>query len=131
MTPFLQASLASVISVMASSGFWAWIQSKDSTKDATAKLLMGLAYDKVTTIGLKYIERGWITRDEFEEYERYFFAPYQALGGNGVAKKIRDEVARLPFRKHSQYDRIYRNRKSERSIPDVAVYSQRIDEAAS
>lgn len=88
------------------------------------KLLMGLAYDKVTTIGLKYIDRGWITMEEFEEYERYFFEPYLALGGNGVAKKIRDRVARLPFRKHSQYDRIYRDRKSERSIPDVPVYSR-------
>jgi hypothetical protein len=85
---------------------------------------MGLAYDKVTILGIAYIERGWITRDELEEYERYFFKPYKDLGGNGVAERIWMEVNKLPFRPHGQYEELFRNRPDERFIPNVPVVSR-------
>lgn len=84
---------------------------------------MGLAYDRVTTLGIAYIERGWVTRDEFEEYQKYFVEPYMALGGNGVAERIWLEVRTLPFRPHSRYSEIFRNTHHERFIPDVPVVS--------
>ena len=123
MSSWLQAVAISIASVLASSGFWAYVQRKDDTKDATTRLLMGLAYEKVTSLGMGYIERGWITRDELEEYHKYFFGPYKALGGNGVAERIWLEVQRLPLRRHSKYESIIRSRQNERFIADVPVIS--------
>lgn len=121
---WLQSSLISLASVLASSGFWAYLQRKDSNKSATARLLMGLAYDKVTIRGIAYIERGWITRDEFEEYEKYFYEPYKALGGNGTAERIWKEVSRLPFLPYGRYEEMSRNQSEERFIHNVPVVSR-------
>lgn len=62
------------------------------------RLLMGLAYDKITTLGLSYIKRGWISKDEYEDFQRYLYEPYKAFGGNGVAERIMTEVSRIPIR---------------------------------
>lgn len=99
--------MTSVASVVASSGFWAYMQRKGDSKSATTRLLMGLAYDKVTTSGVEHIERGWVTRDELEELTKYFYEPYRDLGGNGVAERIMTEVKSLPIRSHSKYASIF------------------------
>lgn len=109
-----QILATSIASVLASSGFWAFIQRKDSTKRATARLLMGLAYDKITTLGLSYIERGHITKDEFEELRRYLYEPYKELGGNGVADRIMAEVGNLPLLHQSRYSEIIAAKKANR-----------------
>lgn len=124
MASWLQLALTSVTTVLASSGLWAYVQHKDSRKDATTRLMMGLAYDKVTTLGISYINRGWVTRDELEEFQKYFFEPYKALGGNGVAERIMLEVQTLPFRPHSKYAEIFRNRERERFIDNVRIVSR-------
>ncbi len=98
-----------VVAVIASSGFWAWLRNRNVPRTATAKLLMGLAYDKLVTLGLQYIEQGSITRDEMEDFREYLEA-YKALGGNGVAERISEEVMRLPLRNHNRYSAINRSR---------------------
>lgn len=123
MTSWLQTILAIVGAVLASSGFWAYMDHRRSRDSAVTRLMMGLAYDRVTTLGIAYIERGWVTRDEYEEYEKYFVEPYKALGGNGVAERIWLQVRTLPFRPHSRYSEIFRN-SHERFIPDVPVVTQ-------
>lgn len=129
MSPLLQLVLTSVCSVLASSGFWAYMQHRSMRKDGTASLLMGLAYDRITTLGISYINRGWVTRDELEELQKYFFEPYKALGGNGVAERIMMEVQTLPFRPHSKYAEIFRNRDRERFIDNVRIVSRPQQEA--
>ena len=49
-------------SVIASSGFWAWIQKKDDKKSLQSQMLIGLAHDRIVALGMTYIERGWITK---------------------------------------------------------------------
>jgi len=115
--------IVSIASILASSGFWAFVQSKDNSKSATQRLLMGLAYDKVTALGMYYLRRGWITRDEFDEYQKYFVEPYIALGGNGVAERIYKDVARLPFHSHSRYEVLFGDKEDERYISNVPVAS--------
>ena len=44
------------------------------------------------------IQRGWITKDEFENLNDYLYRPYEELGGNGTAEKIMQEVRKLPLR---------------------------------
>lgn len=121
MDTWLQIALTSVTTVLASSGFWAYRSSKNNTKDATTRLLMGLAYETITTLGVAYIERGWVTKDEYEELDKYFYKPYKALGGNGVAERVMNEVSRLPFSSHNKYAGIFTNHPQERFINNVRV----------
>jgi hypothetical protein len=47
---------------------------------------------------LKYIQRGWITEEEYKNLNDYLYKPYEELGGNGSAKRIMMEVNKLPIR---------------------------------
>lgn len=118
----LNSSLIAITSILASSGFWAFLARKGSRKSATTRLLMGLAYYRVTHLGATYIERGWITREELMEYQKYYVEPYKALGGNGIAERVYEEVARLPFHLHSKYEVMFSDREDERFISNVPVH---------
>ena len=87
-----QMILTIVCSVIASSGFWAVVQRYLDKNDASKRLLMGLAHDRIMWLGMQYIERGWMTTDEYENYRMYLYEPYEAAGGNGSAKRIMQEV---------------------------------------
>jgi hypothetical protein len=109
MQPWLLTLLASVGSIVASSGFWAFIQNRSQSKTLSTKLLLGLAYDKIVTLGMEYINRGHITRDEYEEYMNYLYEPYKACGGNGTAERVVNEVSKLPLRSPELYSEIHRS----------------------
>lgn len=92
------ALIAAIGGAASSSGLWAFLQKKNDRHSTHTRLLMGLAYDKIITIGMAYIQRGWVSKDEYEEYLKYLVEPYKQLGGNGVADRIASEVGGLPFR---------------------------------
>ncbi len=115
MNPLVQAIMVAITTVGASSGFWAFFQHKGSAKDANSKLLMGLAYAKIVQLGLQYIEQGWISNDELEEFQKYLYEPYKALGGNGVAARIMTEVNSLPMRSANRYSQIAGASRSHRT----------------
>ena len=94
----IQMVLAVVCSVLASSGLWAFIQKKTEKKDAKNKLLLGLAHDRIMYLGTSYIERGYITKDEYENLHDYLYLPYIEMGGNGTAKRVMQAVDRLEFK---------------------------------
>lgn len=96
MMHFLELAVTVLVSVLASSGFWAYIQSRRDKKDAKTQLLLGLAHDRIMSQGVAYLKRGWITPDEYENLHDYLYLPYQKMGGNGSAKKIMEEVKNLP-----------------------------------
>lgn len=96
--------------IFGTGGFLAWIRSKDSTNQAKTRLMMGVAYDKITTLGGSYIDRGSVTKDEYEDLYNLFYKPYTDLGGNGVCTRIMNQVERLPFRPHPEHTEIFRNR---------------------
>lgn len=81
-----------------SAGFWAYLTRKDVTRNATTKLLLGLAHDRIIFLGMKYIENGSISTDEYEDYMKYLWEPYSEFGGNGLAEKVVSEVKNLPIR---------------------------------
>ena len=95
MVSYLELIVAVIAAVGASSGFWAFIQKKTEHKDAKTKLLVGLAHDRIMQSGMYYIERGYITRDEYENLYDYLYVPYKELGGNGSAKRVMEEVKKL------------------------------------
>lgn len=95
---WLQMIVTIVCSVLASSGFWAYIQKRNDKNDNRTKLLLGLAHDRIMYLGEKYIARTSITRDEYENLHDYLYLPYKAQGGNGSAERIMMEVKKLPIR---------------------------------
>lgn len=97
MEPWLQMVVTIVCAVIASSGFWAFIQRKNENKDVKSQMLIGLAHDRIIFLGMKYIERGWISQDEYENLRDYLYKPYEKLGGNGSAQKVMIEVNKLPI----------------------------------
>ena len=71
MEPWFQMVVTIVCAVVASSGFWAYIQKKSEKKDVRTQMLIGLAHDRIIYLGMSYIERGWITQDEYENLHDY------------------------------------------------------------
>lgn len=83
-------------SMLASSGLWAYISKRMDQKDVKNLMLIGLAHDRIVSLGMFYIKRGdWITNDEYENLNEYLFKPYKKLGGNGSAERIMMEVNKL------------------------------------
>lgn len=129
MQAWLSVVLTAIVTILASSGFWAWVQGRDKTRTATRKLLMGLAYDKLVTLGLQHIERGSITKDELEGFRTDLYEPYLALGGNGVAEKIAEDVMRLPLVNHNRYSQI--NRADHNTVREINNGERNPHQAAS
>lgn len=94
----IQMVVTVLCAVLASSGFWAYLQRKHDRKDDKTALLIGLAHDRIMELGMRYIERGYITRDEYENLYKYLYKPYERNGGNGSAKRIMQEVDKLSIR---------------------------------
>lgn len=85
-------------SVLASSGFWAFLQSRNNRDNAERQMLKGLAHDRIMELGLEYIDRGYLSKDEYENLHDYLYIPYKKLDGNGSAEHIMDIVKKLPVR---------------------------------
>lgn len=102
MEPWFQILITVVSSVLASSGLWAYITKRLEKKDVKTEMLIGLGHDRIMYLGMSYVERGFITSDEYENLYEYLYKPYENMGGNGSAKRIMNEVNKLPIHK-SQY----------------------------
>lgn len=100
MEPWVQTLVTIICSVLASSGFWAYFQKRSDKKDDKTRLLVGLAHDRILFLGSRYLERGDITKDEYENLYDYLYIPYKKLGGNGSAERVMTEVMRLPIKMH-------------------------------
>ena len=99
MEELTQIIITIVSSVLASSAFWAFVTKRLDKKDVRNKMLVGLAHDRIMYLGMIYIERGWITQDEYENIHDYLYVPYEKMGGNGSAKRVMEEVDKLPIHK--------------------------------
>ena len=100
----LQFFITILTALLASGGFWAFLQNRMTNHDDKLKnvevnndILRGLAHAKIIATGMEYIQRGWITKDEYQDFFKYLYDPYASIGGNGLAKKISDEVRKLPI----------------------------------
>lgn len=97
-----EMTITIVCSVLASSGLWAIILKRMDRKDAKTELLMGIAHDRIIFLGMSYINRGYITQDEYENLYSYLYEPYKKVVGGedfGSAGRVMTEVDHLPIRK--------------------------------
>lgn len=96
--PILTIVAGIVTSLITSQGLWAHLSAKWQKDSAESELLLGLAHTRIMSLCEKYIERGWITPEEYEDLITYLYHPYLELGGNGTVQKMVDnEINRLPI----------------------------------
>lgn len=99
MDVWTQVAVPLVVAVLTSSGLWAVVAKRVDKGDTQRKMLVGLAHDRIVHLGMVYVDRGYITQDEYENLNDYLYAPYEKMGGNGSAKRVMEEVRRLPIHK--------------------------------
>jgi hypothetical protein len=87
-----------VASFFASTGLWALLSKLLDKCGAHNQMLLGLGHYRITTVAKQYLERGWITADEYENLHEYLYAPYLRLGGNGTVKGLMARVDALPIK---------------------------------
>lgn len=92
-----QLILTILTSILASSGLWAFLGTRLERNNAERELIIGIGHVELVFFGMQYIERGWITREEYETMQD-LYKPYVKLGGNGSGKKIMAEIEKLPIR---------------------------------
>ena len=100
MEPWVQQIVVPLaVAVLTSSGLWALVSKRADKNNAERKMLVGLAHDRIIHLSMAYIERGFITQDEYENLRVYLYEPYEKMGGNGSAKRVMNEVEKLPIHK--------------------------------
>lgn len=85
-----------ITTLLGSSGIWMWAKTRSDRNNSEYQLLLEVAKNQLTVLGRSYLERGYITMDEYEEYEAEYKL-YAALGGNGLAKRVFKQVDELPM----------------------------------
>lgn len=92
-----------LVAVISSSGLWTLLSTlyikRHERKSLTNKMLLGLAHDRLMWLCMMYVERGYITNEEYENLYNYLYLPYIEMGGNGVVQRLMEEVKKLPIRK--------------------------------
>ena len=102
MEPWVQQIVVPLaVAVLTSSGLWALVSKRADKNDAERKMLVGLAHDRITHLGMAYLSRGYITQDEYENLNDYLYQPYEKMGGNGSAKRVMEEVRKLPIKREA------------------------------
>lgn len=102
MSPFWQMITTILVAVISSTGIWQLLQHLTDNHDTKGQLLLGLAHDRIITLGAEYIKRGYITVDEYENLYKYLYQPHEKMGGDGAAKRMMEEVNKLPIREKKE-----------------------------
>lgn len=85
-----------ITTVLSGPGIWAWAKTRTTRNQSEDRLLLQVAKNQLVTQGRKYLKRGYITMDEYQEYEAEYQV-YSDLGGNGLARRIFEQVDDLPM----------------------------------
>lgn len=85
-----------ITTVLSGPGIWAWAKTRTQRNDSEDELLLQVAKNQLVAQGREYLKRGYITMDEYEEYESEYQV-YSRLGGNGLARRIFEQVDDLPM----------------------------------
>lgn len=96
-----QIVLPLAVAILTSGGLWALIGKRRDKNDVERKMLVGLAHDRIIHLGMVYVTRGYITQDEYENLNDYLYQPYEKMGGNGSAKRVMEEVRKLPIKREA------------------------------
>jgi hypothetical protein len=105
-----------IVAALGSSWLGVWINSKREKKteiykkideietdvnkhiEVVEKALTGIEYLGIKMSCSHILDRGYVTIEELEDIEKLMYKPYTAMGGNGVAKELFEEIKRLPHK---------------------------------
>ena len=98
-----------LIAVLGGSGVWELIKfevekHKKKLSDEQ-KLMLGIAHDRIWSLGGQYLRRKGITKSELDNLER-IAVPYLSSGGNGTGEKIWNDVKELELISESEAERL-------------------------
>lgn len=96
LTKIVELSNPLVTTVLSGPGIWAWAKTRTTRNKSEDMLLLQVAKNQLVSQGRKYLKRGYVTMDEYEEYEAEYHV-YSGLGGNGLARRIFEQVDDLPM----------------------------------
>lgn len=96
-----QIAVPLAVAMLTSSGLWALVSKRADKNNSERKMLVGLAHDRIIHLGMVYVTRGYITQDEYENLNDYLYQPYEKMGGNGSAKRVMEEVRKLPIKREA------------------------------
>ncbi len=99
--------VAIVVSVFASSGFWALLtavytnraarkKEADDDIDVIKKALLSVLYDKIYERSMRLLRVGQTTVEDRENVHQ-MLKPYEQLGGDGLIHDLVDRVDELPL----------------------------------
>lgn len=60
------------------------------------RMVLGSLYDRAKHVGEQYINKGWISMQEYSDWNKYLYQPYKDAGGDGTIDKIAAEINKLP-----------------------------------
>lgn len=98
MNPLLTTVITCLITGLTSGGFLSFIWKIAQSKNSSSQMLLGLGHHEILEVGQEYINRGWITIQELDDFNHYLYLPYRKLGGNGTGELIANKVNALPIR---------------------------------
>lgn len=75
--PWIQTIMTVICSVIASSGFWVFMTRYADKNDAKTEMPIGFGHDRIVNLGMTYIEREYIAKDEYENLQIYLYNPYK------------------------------------------------------
>ena len=107
MEPWFQMVLTIISSVLASSGLWAYLTKRSERKDVKTEMLVGLAHDRIMYLGMQYVDRGYVTQDEYENLRTYLYDPYKKLGGNVFRARKTSHLSRSSLTISSHLQKFY------------------------
>lgn len=100
----LQTLVTIVVALIGSSGVWGIFTMLIQKRNATTILLLRVAQHVLVMECHRLLEQGYMTSDEYKNITRGLYEPYKRLGGNGLAEKMLNDIAKLPIRSRKYND---------------------------
>lgn len=72
--------------------------------NALCRCVTGIAMFRIAREAKRYIDKGYVTSEEYHTLKHNLYEPYVALGGNGLATKFMEEVEELPMKEGFKTD---------------------------
>ena len=72
----------------------------NTKKETDRAILIGLAHRAIIEDCKYYIQRGWLTHEEYEDLHDRLYEPYRKSGGNGSGERLMNIVNTLPIREY-------------------------------
>lgn len=91
------------MAIISSSGVWGLFNLAIQRKSDTTRLLIGVAHHLIVRESHRLLDQGYMTTEEYRNLRKGLYERYEQLGGNGLAKKMVNEVEKLPI-KNRKYD---------------------------